>query len=328
MIESLHEECGVFGIYGSESASQNTFLGLYALQHRGQESAGIVSTDGERMFEHKGMGLVAQVFDEDTIGRLDGRAAIGHNRYSTTGQPRVANIQPLLVDCRAGKLALAHNGNLVNARELRQQMEADGSIFNTTMDSEVILHLIAKSKEPSLDAMIVDAVRQLRGAFSVLLLTKNALIAVRDHEAAAVTVGINLPLVKVAAFALSALYAAIAGSCSVLVLTLANAGKVETFQLSIQFLVAVVIGGTATLFGPAIGGFLVVYIQKWSTDAFPDKKLIAPSIFGIVLILFMYVLPDGLVGGSKRFTRFIRRRSSGRVRHSPAVPAPLKGTTT
>ena len=182
MIESLHEECGVFGIYGSESASQNTFLGLYALQHRGQESAGIVSTDGERMFEHKGMGLVAQVFDEDSIGRLEGRAAIGHNRYSTTGQPRVANIQPLLVDCRVGKLALAHNGNLINARELRTQMEAEGSIFNTTMDSEVILHLIAKSKEPSLESMIVDAVRQLRGAFSVLMLTKNALIAVRDPQ--------------------------------------------------------------------------------------------------------------------------------------------------
>jgi amidophosphoribosyltransferase len=182
MIESLHEECGVFGIYGSEGAAESTFLGLYALQHRGQEGAGIVSTDGERMYEHKGMGLVAQVFDEDAIARLEGKAAIGHNRYSTTGLPRVANIQPLLVDCRVGKLALAHNGNLVNARELRTQMEAEGSIFNTTMDSEVILHLIARSKEESLDSIIVDAVRQLRGAFSVLLLTKDALIAVRDPQ--------------------------------------------------------------------------------------------------------------------------------------------------
>jgi amidophosphoribosyltransferase len=182
MIESLHEECGVFGIYGSEKAAESTFLGLYALQHRGQESAGIVSTDGVRMFEHKGMGLVAQVFDEESIGRLEGRAAIGHNRYSTTGQPRAANIQPLLVDCRVGKLALAHNGNLVNARELRSQMEAGGSIFNTTMDSEVVLHLIARSKETTLDSMIVDAVRQLRGAFSVLLLTRDALIAVRDPQ--------------------------------------------------------------------------------------------------------------------------------------------------
>ncbi|HEU4928241.1 MAG TPA: amidophosphoribosyltransferase, partial [Candidatus Krumholzibacteria bacterium] len=182
MIESLHEECGVFGVYGSEGAAESTFFGLYALQHRGQEGAGIVSTDGSRMYEHKGMGLVAHVFDDDSIARLKGNAAVGHNRYSTTGQPRVANIQPLLVDCRIGKLALAHNGNLVNARELRQQMEAEGSIFNTTMDSEVILHLIARSKEENLDAMIVDAVQKLRGAFSVLLLTKDSLIAVRDPQ--------------------------------------------------------------------------------------------------------------------------------------------------
>ncbi len=182
MIESLHEECGVFGIYGSEGAAESTFLGLYALQHRGQEGAGIVSTDGDRMYEHKGMGLVAHVFDDDSIARLRGKAAVGHNRYSTTGLPRVANIQPLLVDCRVGKLALAHNGNLVNARELRKHMEADGSIFNTTMDSEVILHLIARSKEENLDDMIVDAVRQLRGAFSVLLLTKDSLIAVKDPQ--------------------------------------------------------------------------------------------------------------------------------------------------
>jgi amidophosphoribosyltransferase len=182
MIESLHEECGVFGIYGSEGAAESAFLGLYALQHRGQEGAGIVSTDGDRMYEHKGMGLVAQVFDDDSIARLKGKTAIGHNRYSTTGQPRVANIQPLLVDCRAGKLGLAHNGNLVNARELRKEMEAEGSIFNTTMDSEVILHLIARSKEEDLDAMIVDAVQKLRGAFSVLLLTKDSLIAVRDPQ--------------------------------------------------------------------------------------------------------------------------------------------------
>jgi len=182
MIESLHEECGVFGIYGSEGAAESTFLGLYALQHRGQEGAGIVSTDGDRMYEHKGMGLVAHVFDDDSIARLKGKTAVGHNRYSTTGLPRVANIQPLLVDCRVGKLALAHNGNLVNARELRSRMEADGSIFNTTMDSEVILHLIARSKEENLDDMIVDAVRQLRGAFSVLLMTKDSLIAVKDPQ--------------------------------------------------------------------------------------------------------------------------------------------------
>ncbi|MCK5406602.1 MAG: amidophosphoribosyltransferase, partial [Candidatus Krumholzibacteria bacterium] len=132
MIESLHEECGLFGIYNHSHAAENTFLGLYALQHRGQESAGIISTDGERICEHKGMGLVAQVFNEESLQKLEGHIAVGHNRYSTTGQPRVANVQPLLVDCKVGKLAMAHNGNLVNARELRSEMEATGSIFNTT----------------------------------------------------------------------------------------------------------------------------------------------------------------------------------------------------
>ncbi len=182
MIESLHEECGVFGIFGSGEAAKSAFLGLYALQHRGQEGAGIVSTDGDRMYEHKGVGLVAQVFDEESIARLKGRAAIGHNRYSTTGQPGTANLQPILVDCKVGKLALAHNGNLVNARELRSEMEAAGSIFNTTMDSEVILHLIARSREASLDSLVADAVGQLRGAFSLLLLTRDALVAVRDPQ--------------------------------------------------------------------------------------------------------------------------------------------------
>jgi len=182
MIESLHEECGVFGIYNHEGAAHSTFLGLYALQHRGQEAAGIVSSDGGAMFEHKGMGLVAQVFDDDNLKKLPGKLAIGHNRYSTTGQPRVANIQPLMVDCRAGKLAMAHNGNLVNASELRQAMEDDGSIFNTTMDSEVILHLIARSRESGLESMVADAVSKLRGAFSLLLMTQNALIGIRDPQ--------------------------------------------------------------------------------------------------------------------------------------------------
>jgi amidophosphoribosyltransferase len=182
MIDSLHEECGVFGIFGSADAAENAFLGLYALQHRGQEGAGIVSTDGERMYEHKGVGLVAQVFDGDSISSLKGNAAIGHNRYSTTGQPGIANLQPILVDCKVGKLALAHNGNLVNARELRSEMEAAGSIFNTTVDSEVILHLIARSREASLDRIVIDAVGQLRGAFSLLLLTRDSLIAVRDPQ--------------------------------------------------------------------------------------------------------------------------------------------------
>jgi amidophosphoribosyltransferase len=182
MIESLHEECGLFGIYNHPHAAESTFLGLYALQHRGQESAGIISTDGVRTYEHKGMGLVAQVFNEESLQKLEGHLAIGHNRYSTTGQPRVANVQPLLVDCKVGKIAMAHNGNLVNARDLRSEMEATGSIFNTTMDSEVILHLIARSEERTLEDMIVDAVRRLRGGFSLLMMTTKQLIAVRDPQ--------------------------------------------------------------------------------------------------------------------------------------------------
>ena len=182
MIESLHEECGVFGIYNHERAAESAFLGLYSLQHRGQESAGIVSTDGERTYEHKGMGLVAQVFSEESLRKLKGRNAIGHNRYSTTGQPRVANVQPLLVDCRAGKLAMAHNGNIVNARHLRSEMEDSGSIFNTTMDSEVILHLIARSREVELEEMIIDAVNRLQGAFSLLLMTTDKLMAIKDPQ--------------------------------------------------------------------------------------------------------------------------------------------------
>lgn len=182
MIESLHEECGVFGIYNHERAAESAFLGLYSLQHRGQESAGIVSTDGERTYEHKGMGLVAQVFNEESLRKLKGQNAIGHNRYSTTGQPRVANVQPLLVDCRAGKLAMAHNGNIVNARHLRSEMEDSGSIFNTTMDSEVILHLIARSREVELEEMIIDAVNRLQGAFSLLLMTTDKLMAIKDPQ--------------------------------------------------------------------------------------------------------------------------------------------------
>jgi len=182
MIESLHEECGLFGIRNHDRAAECTFLGLYALQHRGQEGAGIVTSDGETMYEHKGMGLVSQVFGEDSLRKLSGTMAIGHNRYSTTGMSSLANVAPLVVDCRVGKLALAHNGNLINARELRHEMEAEGSIFNTTTDSEVILHLIARSRAETLEDMIVDAVRQLRGAFSLLLMTEEKLIAVRDPQ--------------------------------------------------------------------------------------------------------------------------------------------------
>ncbi len=180
MIESLREYCGLFGIFNHPSAAQSTFLGLYALQHRGQEAAGIVSTDGMRTYEHRGMGLVSQIFDNDNLGGLAGTTAIGHNRYSTMGQPRLTNIQPLLVDCKVGKLALAHNGNLVNAVSKRKEMEQNGSIFATTMDSEIFPHLIAGSRKTRLEDMIIDAVRQVDGAYSLLLMTKDRLIGVRD----------------------------------------------------------------------------------------------------------------------------------------------------
>ena len=180
MIESLHEYCGLFGIHNHPNAAHSVFLGLYALQHRGQEAAGIVSTDGTRTCEHRGMGLVSRIYNPEDLNRLVGSIAIGHNRYSTMGQPKLANIQPLLVDCKAGKVALAHNGNLVNAVERRKEMEQDGSIFATTMDSEVILHLIARSRKTRLEDMIIDAVRQVDGAYSLLLMTKDKLIGVRD----------------------------------------------------------------------------------------------------------------------------------------------------
>jgi amidophosphoribosyltransferase len=178
--ESPREYCGLFGIYNCDRAAYHAFLGLYALQHRGQESAGIVTTDGVQMYDHRGMGLVAQVFSEATLQSLCGAAAIGHNRYSTTGEPRLTNIQPLLVDGKAGKLALAHNGNLVNALQKRKEMETDGSIFATTTDSEVFLHLIARSRQSRLEDMIIEAVGQVRGAYSLLMMTKNKLIGVRD----------------------------------------------------------------------------------------------------------------------------------------------------
>jgi amidophosphoribosyltransferase len=178
----LKEECAVFGVYGHEEAAQITYLGLYSLQHRGQESCGIITSDEKRIFEHKDLGLVSKVFSERTIKRLAGRIAIGHNRYSTTGLTHSANIQPFLVDCKIGKIAVAHNGNLVNAVEIRKAMEDEGSIFRSTMDSEVIVHLIARSKEKRLEDMIVEALKQIKGAFSLVFMTKGKLIAARDSR--------------------------------------------------------------------------------------------------------------------------------------------------
>lgn len=180
MYDKFHEECGVFGVYGHPDAANLTYLGLYALQHRGQESAGIVSTDGKRLYSEKAMGLVADIFTEDRIKKLPGHAAIGHNRYSTTGESIAINIQPILVNFALGNLAVAHNGNLVNAGFLKDELEAYGSIFQSTMDSEVIIHLIAQSRMATLHDRIVEALKQVQGSYSLLLITDEELIAVRD----------------------------------------------------------------------------------------------------------------------------------------------------
>ncbi len=180
MFDKFHEECGVFGIFGHPDAANLTYLGLYSLQHRGQESAGIVSSDGKQLYGEKSMGLVADIFDEERIKKLPGHMAIGHNRYSTTGDSVAINIQPILVNFALGGLAVAHNGNLVNAGILKDELEAYGSIFQSTMDTEVIIHLIAQSRMATLHERIVDALGHVQGSYSLLLITEHEMIAVRD----------------------------------------------------------------------------------------------------------------------------------------------------
>src|SRR6476646_3407854 len=179
-MDKLKEECGVFGIYGHSEAANLTYLGLYALQHRGQESVGIVTSAGGRLQIHKAMGYVADTFNESTISRLSGMMAIGHVRYSTAGDSGLKNAQPILIDCAHGEIAICHNGNLVNAQELRDALVAEGSIFQTTSDTEVLLHLYARSKAPTPEQALIESVSQAQGAFSLVLLTKDRLIAVRD----------------------------------------------------------------------------------------------------------------------------------------------------
>jgi amidophosphoribosyltransferase len=180
MLDKFHDECGVFGIFGNPEAANLTYLGLYALQHRGQESAGIVTADGERMRASRAMGHVADAFDESALEALPGHLAIGHTRYSTAGESRLSNAQPFLIDCAHGQIAVAHNGNLVNARELRDDLVRAGAIFQTSSDTEVLLHLYARSRASSIEDALIDSVAQIRGAFSLALLTKDRLIAVRD----------------------------------------------------------------------------------------------------------------------------------------------------
>jgi len=178
--DKFREECAIFGIWGHPEASNMTYLGLYALQHRGQEASGIVSYDGKEFYQEKGMGLVADLFSEERIKRLRGHAAIGHNRYSTTGDNILENVQPIMVKYALGTLALAHNGNLINASHLRDELEVRGAIFQSTMDSEVIIHLIAHSRQESLLQRISAALSRIRGAFSLLFLSEQGLVGVRD----------------------------------------------------------------------------------------------------------------------------------------------------
>ncbi len=177
----VHDNCGVFGIFGNVKAAELTYFGLYALQHRGQESAGIVTTNRDKIHLHKGMGQVSEVFaDKEIMSRLTGKIAIGHTRYSTTGASSLINIQPFIITNRSRYLAIAHNGNLTNALELRTRLDASGSIFQTTSDTEIILHLAAKSKKRTRIERICDALSTIRGAFSLLFLTEDSIIAARD----------------------------------------------------------------------------------------------------------------------------------------------------
>jgi amidophosphoribosyltransferase len=178
--DRFHDQCGLFGIYGHPEAAHLTYLGLYALQHRGQESAGIVASDGDTLRLEKGMGLVNDSFTDGKLERLAGDRAMGHVRYSTAGDTIAANAQPILIECHRGPIALGHNGNLVNASLLRHELEAAGSIFQSTSDTEVILHLYARSHKERLEDAIAASLSKVMGAFSLLFLTRDALVAARD----------------------------------------------------------------------------------------------------------------------------------------------------
>ena len=178
--DKFREECGVVAIYSHPEAETLAYLGLHSLQHRGQESAGIVTSDGMSLHIHKAMGLVADIFTEKKLSRMRGTLAIGHTRYSTTGDSALLNAQPIMVQSNKGMIALAHNGNLTNAGEIRARMEAQGSIFQTSSDTEVIVHLIAQSREHTLPEAIADALRRVEGAFSLVMISPDRIFAARD----------------------------------------------------------------------------------------------------------------------------------------------------
>src|SRR6187399_2093460 len=180
MFDKFRDECGVFGIFGHPESANLTYLGLYALQHRGQESAGIAAADGTRIRTSRAMGYVNDAFDSDTLAGLTGHLAVGHVRYSTAGESRLANAQPIVIDSAHGQLALGHNGNLINAGEVHDALVREGAIFQTSTDSEIVVHLFARSKADNVESAIIDAIGQVRGAYSFVLMTKDRIIGVRD----------------------------------------------------------------------------------------------------------------------------------------------------
>lgn len=182
MSSELKDKCGVFGVFGHKDAAYLTYLGIYALQHRGEESAGIVISNGQKMDSHRGMGHVQDIFDGSVLERLRGDRAIGHVRYSTTGSSNIKNAQPILVDYSRGEIAIGHNGNIVNADILRSELEAYGSIFQTTTDSEIIIHLMAKPSLRNVEEGIMDALGRVKGAYSLVFLTHQFLVAARDPQ--------------------------------------------------------------------------------------------------------------------------------------------------
>jgi amidophosphoribosyltransferase len=180
MFDKFREECGVFGIYGHTEAAKLAYLGLYALQHRGQESAGIATADGVGIRAVREMGYVNEIFDQETLATLPGHVSIGHTRYSTAGDSKLSNAQPIVIDCVHGQVAVCHNGNIVNANEIRDRLVKEGSIFQTNSDTEVLVHLYAKSHAGGFEDALVESIAQLSGAFSFAVLTKDHLLAARD----------------------------------------------------------------------------------------------------------------------------------------------------
>ena len=180
--DKFHDHCGVFAVFGHPEAAKLAYLGLYALQHRGQESAGIAASDGKTIVTHKGMGHAAEIFTESVLNTLPGHVAIGHTRYSTAGDTDLKNAQPITVSCQKGQVSLAHNGNLANAPSLRKDLESRGDIFQTTSDSEVILHFLARSKHSGIPEAVSDALDRVVGAYSLVMLFKDSVYAIRDPQ--------------------------------------------------------------------------------------------------------------------------------------------------